>query len=95
MSFDFLVPISTYPDATPEAGLRRALDLAATMSGRITALVQEIDIPPLHNLLAEAVIDLSALAARTEAASKVRGAYCWTRCSSWPATSGLRWMCRP
>jgi nucleotide-binding universal stress UspA family protein len=73
MSFDFLVPISTYPDPTPTDGLRRALDLAATMTGRVTALVQEVDIPPLHNILAEVVLDVSAMAARAEAASKARG----------------------
>lgn len=73
MSFDFVLPIATFPDATPNAGVRRALDLAATMGGRLTALVHEVDIPPLHNLLAEAVLDLSAMAAEAEARSKARG----------------------
>ena len=73
MAFDFLIPVSTNPDPTPRAGLRRALDLAPTMSGRVTALVHEVDIPPLHNFLAEAVLDLSAMAAEAEALSRSRG----------------------
>lgn len=74
MAFDFIVPISTFPDATPKAGLRRALDLAATLGGKVTALVHEVDVPPLHNLLAEVVLDVSTMAAQAEATSRARGA---------------------
>lgn len=73
MSLDFLIPIATYPDPTPKAGLRRALDLAATLTGRLTAVVHEVDIPPLHNILAELVLDVSAMAAEAEARSRDRG----------------------
>ena len=72
MAFDFILPISTYPEPTPRAGLRRALDLAATMGGGVRAVVHEVDIPPLHNLLAEVMIDLSAMAAEAEALSRER-----------------------
>ncbi|MHB1109991.1 MAG: universal stress protein [Devosia sp.] len=73
MRLDFLMPIATYPDPTPKAGLRRALDLVATLTGRLTALVHEVDIPPLHNILAEIVLDVSAMAAEAEARSRERG----------------------
>jgi len=74
MAFDFIVPISTFPDATPKAGLRRALDLAATLGGKVTALVHEVDVPPLHNFLTEMVLDVSVMAAEAEATSRARGA---------------------
>lgn len=73
MSFDFLLPIATYPDATPKEGLPRALDLAATIGGRVTAVVHEVDIPPVHNALAETLIDVSAMIAATEAHSAAVG----------------------
>ena len=34
MSLDFLIPISTYPDPTPTAGLRLALNMVGTMGGK-------------------------------------------------------------
>lgn len=72
MAFDFILPIATFPDPTPRAGLRRALDLAATLGGRLTALAHEVDVPPLHNLLAEAILDLKKMAAEAEAASRAQ-----------------------
>ena len=73
MHFSFLMPISTFPDVTPKAGLLRGLDMVATMAGRVTAIVHEVDIPPVHNIIAEAVIDVSAMAAEAEARSRSRG----------------------
>lgn len=73
MKNDFFVPIVTYPDPTPEAGLLRALDMAATISGKLSVLVAEVDFPDFHNPLAEVLIDVSAMAAKTEQRSREAG----------------------
>lgn len=73
MSFDFLIPVATYPDPTSKDGLRRALNLAAKITGRVTAIVHEVDIAPVHSLLAEAVLDVSGMTAEAEARSRERG----------------------
>lgn len=72
-SLDFILPILTYPDATPGEGLRSALQLAAKAGGRVTALVHEVDIPPINNPVAEAMLRVSALSAEVEAESRNRG----------------------
>ena len=69
MSFRFFLPLLSYPDATPRAGLLRAFDMAATMGGEITAVVHEVDIPDIHNALADALIDLRGMIAAAEAKS--------------------------
>ena len=73
MSFDFFLPVLTYPDPTPVAGLTRALDMAASIGGRLSPLIAEIDIPPLHNAFAEMMINVSAMAAEAEKRSRETG----------------------
>jgi nucleotide-binding universal stress UspA family protein len=70
MSFDFFLPLLTYPDPTPEAGLLRAIDLASTLGGRLAVSAHVVDIPPITNPLARAVIDYSKMAAAAEASSR-------------------------
>jgi hypothetical protein len=70
MSLDFLVPIVTYPDPTAKAGLGRAIDMAASITGRLSLLAQEVDIPPIHNVVAETLVKVSALAAEAERKSR-------------------------
>lgn len=72
MSLDFLVPVVTYPDPTPKEGLVRALDMAASITGRLSVVVQTVDIPPLHNVLAEVLVGVSAMARETERQSRAR-----------------------
>ena len=72
MSFQFLLPLATYPDPTPSAALGRAVDLVATVTGRLTAAVHELDVPPLRNPVAEAVAHVSTMAAQAEAGSSSR-----------------------
>jgi nucleotide-binding universal stress UspA family protein len=72
-AFTFFLPLLTYPDPTPEAGLLRALDLAATMGGRVMAGVHIVDVPPIANPLAGLLVDYVALSAAAEAASKEQG----------------------
>jgi nucleotide-binding universal stress UspA family protein len=69
MSLTFFLPLSTYPDPTPKAGLLRAFDMAATLGGEVTALIHEVDIADVHNVLADALIDLSGMIADAEARS--------------------------
>jgi nucleotide-binding universal stress UspA family protein len=72
LQFDFLIPLATHPDPTPEEALGRVVDLAATLTGRITAVVHELDVPPLNNPVAEALANVSELAAEAEASSGSR-----------------------
>ena len=69
-NFDFFLPLLTFPDPSPEAGLLRALDLAATLGGRLTASAHVLDVPPITNPLAGMLVDYAAMAAEAEAASK-------------------------
>jgi nucleotide-binding universal stress UspA family protein len=69
MSLTFFLPLSTYPDPTPKAGLLRAFDMAATLGGEVTALTQEVDIADVQNVFADALIDVSGMIAAAEARS--------------------------
>jgi nucleotide-binding universal stress UspA family protein len=69
VSFTFFLPLSSYPDPTPKAGLLRAFDMAATLGGEVTALVHEVDIADVQNVLAEVLIDVSGMIAAAEARS--------------------------
>jgi nucleotide-binding universal stress UspA family protein len=60
----------TYPDATPTASMARATDMAATLGAHITAVVHEVDIPPIENPVAELLLDLKAEAAAAEQQSR-------------------------
>lgn len=73
MAFDFFVPLVTFPDPTPGTGLLRAVDLAATIGGRLSAMVREVDIPPVDNFLAEALVHVSELSANAERRSRANG----------------------
>jgi nucleotide-binding universal stress UspA family protein len=72
MTTDFFLPLASYPERTPSAGLLRALDIAATLGGTVTGVAYEVDIPQISNVLAELVIDIGALAAQAETESRRR-----------------------
>jgi nucleotide-binding universal stress UspA family protein len=74
MSFRILMPLLTYPDAAPASAAPRALDFAATLGAHVTAVVHEVDIPPLHNPVAELLLDLQAKSDAAEALSRSRAA---------------------
>jgi nucleotide-binding universal stress UspA family protein len=73
MSLRFLLPIMTYPDVTPTLSLPRAVDLAATLRAHVTAVVHEVDIPPITNPIADLLVHLQREAAAAERASRERG----------------------
>lgn len=73
MSMDILLPIATYPDATSKIGLGNALGLSLKLGARVKAIVQEVDIAPVHSALGEALLGLSKMAAEAERGSRERG----------------------
>ena len=73
MTVDFFVPLVTYPEPTAEEGLVRLVDLAATIGGRLSIEVREAVIPPVSNVLAEALLKVSQLSREIEARSRATG----------------------
>lgn len=73
MTTRVMLPLFTYPDASPEAGLQRALALAATLEASVTALVHEARISPITEPLAQVVIDVAGMAKAAEELSRSRG----------------------
>ena len=66
---DILFPILTYPDATPSSALEGAAELAVRLGGAVTALGVAVDLPELHNVLANALVALDDIARAGEAES--------------------------
>ena len=73
MSTRILLPLFTYPDASPEAGLRAALALAAKLEASVSVLAHEARIPPVTEPLAPLVIDIAAMIETAEALSRSNG----------------------
>lgn len=70
MSFrDLLLTALTYPDATPDRAIRSGVALARRLGGRLTMLSVRVDLPQLHNPLANALLDLDRLSVLEEARS--------------------------
>ena len=61
-----LLPVSSWPDATPAAGLLRAFDTAASLGASVTAVVHEVDVPNVTSLTGNALINLSHMIAAAE-----------------------------
>lgn len=73
MGSRILLPIATYPDSTPTSALEGMTALAAMLGAQVTAVVHNVDIPPLHNPAAEFVLKLEAASEAAEALSRSRG----------------------
>jgi nucleotide-binding universal stress UspA family protein len=73
MPIRILLPVLTYPDATPPAALPRATDLAATLGAHVTAVVHEVDIPPIENPVADLLLNIKSEAAAAERQSRQVG----------------------
>jgi nucleotide-binding universal stress UspA family protein len=82
MSFkDLLFATFTYPDGTPDKALRSGVALAARLGGKLTLIAAQVDLPELHNWLANTFIDLDGMARDQEARSAATAE--WTaRCVS-------------
>ena len=70
MSIQVLLPLATYPDVTPTAGLLRAFDLASTLGATVTPLVHEVDIPDVRSLLGYTIINVPEMIAFAEQRSR-------------------------
>ncbi len=70
MSFrNILLQIDSYPATTPEGAIDEAVAFAKAMDAKLAVLAVQVDIPLSRNLIAGAVISLSALDQDWEAAS--------------------------
>lgn len=72
MTFEFLLPLLTYPVPTPEDGVTRAVNFAAALGGRISIMAQHVGIAPITNPLAGGFYDYAGIARTIEADSKKR-----------------------
>lgn len=70
MSHSILLPIATYPDRTPAAGLLRAFDMAATLGARFTLAVHEVDIPNVRSPFGAQILDVAGMIAEAERRSR-------------------------
>jgi nucleotide-binding universal stress UspA family protein len=68
-----LLPLFTYPDASPEGGLRAALTFAASLEATVSVLAHEARIPPVTEPLAPLVIDIAAMIEAAETLSRSNG----------------------
>lgn len=66
---DLLLTALTYPDATPDRAVRSGVALAKRLGGDLTLLTVQVDIPDLHNPLANALLHLDRLTALEEGRS--------------------------
>lgn len=66
---DLLLTALTYPDATPDRALRGGVALARRLGGALTLLSVKVDIPALHNPLANALLGFDRLGELEEARS--------------------------
>jgi len=67
---DLLLHIDSYPTPTTAAAIEEAVDLAASLGGRLTGLAIEVEIPMRSNRLADYLIGLSAMADDEETKSR-------------------------
>lgn len=72
---DVLLTALTYPDATPDRAIRSGISLAKRLGGGLTLLAVQVDLPQLHNRLANALINLDRIsemeAARSAATAEL------------------------
>ena len=66
---DLLLPVLSYPDATPDRAIRAGVALAKRFGGGLTLLTMRVDIPQFGNVLANALIDLDRQGELEEARS--------------------------
>jgi nucleotide-binding universal stress UspA family protein len=89
MSFQYFLPLLTYPDASPRGGLLRAIDFAATLGGSVKAVAHVVRLPPIVNAFGPVLIDYRELAASAETASRGRAAALSEQATTAAARFGL------
>lgn len=66
---DLLLTTLTYPDATPDRAIRSGVALARRLGGQLTLLTVRVDLPQLHNPIANALLKLDDISKVEEARS--------------------------
>ena len=66
---DILLALVSYPDATPDPAIDRAVRIARRLGGHVTALGVQIRVEAPNNALAEMILHLEGLAANERARS--------------------------
>jgi nucleotide-binding universal stress UspA family protein len=89
MKADYMVPIVTYPDPSLRAGLGGAIELVSRFADKLSIVVHNVDIPPIDNPVAEALINVSAMAASAEQRSHEVGAALASEIASLAASRAL------
>src|SRR4026207_1925178 len=60
---DILLTLTTYPEPTPISAIDQAIDFAATVGARISAVACEVKIRVPGNILANALLDIPGMIA--------------------------------
>ncbi len=71
---NIFLPLATYPDPVDEGHLGAAISVARHLGASLTGAGVEVDIPPVKNKLAEAILHLSDQIRATEQASHAHAA---------------------
>lgn len=66
---DLMLTALTYPDATPDRAIRSGVALARRLGGALTFLTVRVDLPQLHNALANALLKLDRISDMEQARS--------------------------
>lgn len=92
---DLLLAALTYPDATPDRALRSGVALAKRLGGTLTLCAVRVDLPKLRNPLANAMLDLDALAEQEESRSAATAQLALTCLSVAASEAGVAVEARP
>ncbi|GLQ56626.1 universal stress protein [Devosia nitrariae] len=68
-----LLPVLTYPDASQTPALCNALAIARALDGRVSAIIHEVDIPPVRSLIPMLGDHVEAMALQAELSSRSSG----------------------
>jgi nucleotide-binding universal stress UspA family protein len=86
---NIFLPLATYPDPVDEEHLRAALTVARHLGASLTGAGVEVDIPPVKNKLAEAILHLSDQIRATEQASHAHAARLLQKLASLAENAGV------
>ena len=67
---DLLVQLTTYPEPTPDRFIEAAAALADRLDARLSAVICQIDLPPVSNFLADRLVGAGAIIAGENAKSR-------------------------
>lgn len=85
----FLLPLTTYPDANGDAVAANGVAVAARFGADLHALALEADIPPVSNALSRVLLDVPEMIRDAESLSARRGAHLLARVEEAAAASGV------